>query len=239
MRMPFPKVSRTRRVLAVAAFLVCCTQGAQAQYADEDSNVEDWQLYDEEETDTTPKPRHREWANIAYVRYSPSQYTFPGHTPHLHFHEVAAGWARSLQVADSIPLFVEAGAEMKCSFSKGGKAHDNAAYTLLSFKVPVAVAYKFYLSRTRNIAIVPLAGVNFRVIAVGKEKSSGVKVDLCDKDKDNHTGTRWDRCQLGWQAGLRLQVERCLITASYGRDFPDKSKCPQIHECGVAIGVCF
>ncbi len=237
--MHFPRVCHALRLLAGAAFIVCSMQSAHAQYVSEDNGVEDWQLYDEEETDTTPKPSHKEWKNIAYVRYSPSRYTFSGHTSHLDLHEVAAGWARSIQVADSIPLFVEAGAEMKCSFSKGDEAYDNAKYTLLSFKVPVSVAYKFYLSRTRNIALVPLAGINFRAIAVGKEKAGGQKVDVCDKDKDNQTGTAWDRCQLGWQVGLRMQVERYFITASYGRDFPDKSKYPQIHECGITAGVCF
>ena len=83
-------------------------QSAHAQYAGEDNAVGDWQLFDEEEADSTQKPQHKEWKNLLYVRYSPSQYTFPGHTPPLDFHEAAIGWARSIQVADSIPLFVEA-----------------------------------------------------------------------------------------------------------------------------------
>ena len=237
--MHFPKVFPALRLLAGAAFVVGSLQGAHAQYVGGDNDVEDWQLYDEEQTDSTERPRHKEWHNLLYVRYSPSQYTFPSHTPHLDFHEVAAGWARSIQVADSIPLFVEAGAEMRCSFSASDDAHSNAKYTLLTFRVPVNLAYKLYLSRTRNIALAPLAGINFRAIAVGREKIGGTSASLLDSDHDNQTGTTWKSCQLGWQVGLRLQVERLFIAASYGRDFPDKSKCPQIHESGLTVGMCF
>lgn len=237
--MRFRNVTSALRLLVGAVCVALSMQSAHAQYAGEDNAVGDWQLFDEEEADSTQKPQHKEWKNLLYVRYSPSQYTFPGHTPPLDFHEAAIGWARSIQVADSIPLFVEAGAEMKCSFSGGDNAHGNAKYALLSFRVPVNVTYKLYLSRTRNIALAPQAGVHFRVIAVGKEKAGGEKGNLFKDGRDNQTGSDWERCQLGWQVGLRLQLERYFIGVSYGRDFPDKSKRPQIHECGITAGVCF
>ena len=233
------KASSLLRLLAGVAFFTCSCQEIHAQYDDGNSDVEDWQLFDEEETDSAVKPRHKEWKNMAYVRYSPSQYTFPGCTPHLHFQEVNLGWARSLQVVDSIPIFVEAGAEVKYSFSAGDKRHGNAKYSLLTFRVPVNVTYKLYLSRTRNIALAPQAGVHFRVIAMGKEKMDGQRGNLFDNDRNNQTGSAWERCQLGWQVGLRLQVERFFITAGYGRDFPDKGKRPQIHEGGITAGMCF
>lgn len=237
--MRFPNVLPALRLLAGVAFVMCTTQVARAQYVGGDNAVEDWQLDDEEAGDSVVKPRHKEWHNLLYARYSPSQYTFPSRSPHIDFQEAAIGWARSIQVADSIPLFVEAGAEMKWSASSSDDAHKNAEYGLLAFRVPINMTYKLYLSRTRNIALAPQAGIHFRAIAVGKEKVNGVKTDLFDSGENNQTASQWKRCQLGWQVGLRLQVEKYFLAVSYGRDFPDKSKRPQIHECGLSAGVCF
>lgn len=227
------------RLLVGVAFVVYSAQSAHAQYIGGDSDVEDWQLYDEEEEDSTEKPRHKEWKNLAYVRYSPAQYTFPSHTPHINMQEIAAGWARSIQVADSIPIFVEVGAELKYTFTPNEIVHTNAKYSLLTFRIPVNVTYKLYLSRTRNIALVPQAGIHFRAIAMGKEDINGKKENIFKEDNKNQTSCEWERCQLGWQVGLRLQMERYFIGTSYGRDFPDKKKCPQIHECGISAGFCF
>lgn len=237
--MRLTSLSSALRLLAGVAIFVCSSLESRAQYDGGDSGVEDWQLYDEEPADSATKPRHHEWKNMAYVRYSPSQYAFPGYTRHFHFHELAVGWARSIQVADSIALFVEPGAEMEYSFSSDDGRHGGVEYRLLTFRVPVNVTYKFYLSRTRNIALAPLAGVHFRAIAMKKEETDHQPEDILGDDQSGSTRLPWDRCQLGWQVGLRLQVERFYLTASYGRDFPDKSKRPQIHKSGITAGICF
>lgn len=237
--MHLTSISWALRLLVRAAFVMCSSLESRAQYDGGDSGVEDWQLYDEEQADSTTKPRHHEWKNMAYVRYSPSQYAFPGYTRHFHFQELAVGWARSVQVADSIALFVEPGAEMEYSFSSDDGRHSNLEYRLLTFRVPVNLTYKFYLSRTRNIALAPLAGVHFRVIAVKKEKGDQQTEGTPGDGTTASTHLPWDRCQLGWQVGLRLQVERFYLAASYGRDFPDKSKRPQIHQSGITAGMCF
>ena len=227
------------RLLVGAVFVVCSSQNVCAQYIGGDNDVEDWQLYDEEEEDSTEKPKHKEWKNLIYVRYSPSQYTFPSYAPHIDIQEVAAGWARSIQVVDSIPLFVEAGAELKYTFTPKEDEQAQAKYSLLTFRVPVNVTYKLYLSSTRNIALAPYAGIHFRAIAMGKEKVNGKGENIFEDNRENQTSCKWYRCQLGWQVGIRLQLERYFIAASYGRDFPDKKKCPQIHECGLSAGFCF
>ena len=40
-----------------------------------------------------------------------------------------------------------------------------------------------------------------------------------------------------WKSAHRNFCKKSGV--SYGRDFPDKSKRPQIHECGITAGVCF
>lgn len=239
--MLFRKVLTNIRILTGCVFFALSAQNANAQYNIDNSDVEDWQLFDEEEEkDSTEKPKHTEWKNLLYIQYSPTQYTFPGCSPHLHFQEVSIGWARSIQIADSIPLFIEAGADVKYSYSAGDAIHNNSKYNLLTFRIPVNLTYKFYLSKTRNIALAPQAGVHFRAIAIGKEKQvDDQKYNLFNKNHENNTGAEWERCQLGWQVGLRLQLERFFIGVNYSRDFPDKSKKPHIHESGVTVGMCF
>ena len=241
--MLFRKILTNIRILTGCAFLALSAQNISAQYNVVNSDVEDWQLFDEEEEkDSTEKTKHTEWKNLLHIQYSPTQYTFPGCSPHLHFQEVSIGWARSIQITDSIPLFIEAGANIKYSHSTGDAAHNNSEYNLLTFRIPINVTYKFYLSKTRNIALAPQAGVHFRAIALGKEKQdNGLKHDLFSNTQEinNNTGTKWERCQLGWQVGLRLQLERFFIGVNYSRDFPDKSKKPHIHESGVTAGMCF
>ena len=196
-------------------------------------------LYYDEEEDTVQKPKHKEYKNMLHVQYSPSQYHFDGATPHLHFQEFSMGWAHIFQVEEEKPYFVELGVQAKYSHSGGDDAHQHAKYSLLTFRVPINVSYKLYLSSHRDIALAPFAGVYVRATAVANEKLGGTKTSLLDHKKANTTGAEWEWAQLGWQVGLRMWWQRYFVGVSYGRDFPDDSKLPQIHECGVHVGVCF
>ena len=68
--MRFRNVTSALRLLVGAACVVLSMQSAHAQYVGEDNAVGDWQLFDEEEADSTQKPQHKEWKNLLYVRYS-------------------------------------------------------------------------------------------------------------------------------------------------------------------------
>ena len=229
---------KTKRLVLCLTAAWCVALGANAQY-DYDGDESDGLglYYDEEEPEDTTPPR-KEYKNLIYARYSPSRYHFDGASPHLHFQEFTLGYARSLQVQEKIPFFVEAGIEMKYSYSPGDAAHENASYGMLTFRVPFNVVYKFYLSK-RDIALAPFAGVNLRLGAMAKQKLDGKKTDLFDEDLPNTTGVEWERAQLGWQTGLKLCLSHTWIGVSYGRDFPDDSKLPQLHECSVHVGYSF
>lgn len=218
----------------MAAWCVCF--GARAQF-DTDYSEDLDLFYDEDEPEDTVPP-HKEYANMFYVQYSPSRYHFSDITPHLHFQEFAVGYARSFQVQEKTPLFVEGGVQMKYSYSKGDAAHANASYRILTFRIPINVVYKFYFSQ-RDIALAPFAGVNLHLAAWGREKLDGTDNDLYDHKVPNATGAEWERIQLGWQTGVKLCLYRTYIGISYGRDFPDKSKLPDLHECSVHVGFGF
>jgi len=199
--------------LFVLTIMLCMSHGAYAQFDGGNDYADEWtlDLGDEEEEN---KPQHKEYKNFAFLQFSPSQYRFDGGGK-LHFVEYSIGYAHSFQVLEEKPYFVEVGASMKYSHS----GNDNG-YDLLSFRVPANVVYKFYLSKTKDIALAPYAGPSFRAIVAGRKNC-------------------WDACQLGWQAGLKFYVNRFFIGVAYSRDFPDDTKYPRIHESSINFGVCF
>jgi hypothetical protein len=182
-----------------------------AQYDNIDT-VDDWTLEDVEEE--TPKPQHKEYKNSLYFQYSPSRY----YTDDVKqkFNEFSIGYARYFQVMENKPYFVEVGANVKYSHAK----ENGINFDLLTFRIPINVVYKLYLSKTKDIALAPYAGTYVRAIAAGKEEN-------------------WKSFQIGWQTGLRFYINKVYTGISYARDFPDKTKNPQVRECSVHIGYCF
>lgn len=199
-----------RKSIGTILFL-CISSTTYAQYDNYDT-VDDWTLEDVEEE--APKPQHKEYKNFFYFQYSPSRY----HTDEekQKFHEFSLGYARSIQIMEELPYFVEVGANIKYSHAK----EDGVNYDLLTFRLPVNVVYKLYLSKTKDIALAPYAGVHIRAIAAGKEEN-------------------WKSFQIGWQTGLRFYYNKVFFGISYARDFPDEAKNPHIHESSVHIGYCF
>lgn len=195
-----------------AILFLCISSFTYAQYDNFDT-VEDWTLEDIEEEET-PKPQHKEYKNFIYLQYSPSRYHTDG--TKQKFNEFSVGYARSIRILEEQPYFIEVGANIKYSHAR----NNGVNYDLLTFRIPVNAVYKFYLSKTKDIALAPYAGVHIRAIAAGKE--------------DN-----WKSFQIGWQAGLRYYINKVYMGISYARDFPDKSKNPSVHECSVHVGYCF
>lgn len=193
------------------ALLLCMSSLAYAQYDNSDI-VEDWTLEDIEED--TPKPQHKEYKNALYLQYSPSRYYTDG--VKQKFNEFSVGYARYIQILEGKPYFVELGANVKYSHAK----ENGVNFDLLTFRIPVNAMYKFYLSKTKDVALAPYAGVHLRAIAAGKEDY-------------------WKSFQIGWQSGLRLYINKVYIGVSYAKDFPDENKNPHVHECSVHLGYCF
>lgn len=193
------------------ALLLCMSSLAYAQYDNSDI-VEDWTLEDIEED--TPKPQHKEYKNALYLQYSPSRYYTDG--VKQKFNEFSVGYARYIQILEGKPYFVELGANVKYSHAR----ENGVNFDLLTFRIPVNAMYKFYLSKTKDVALAPYAGVYLRAIAAGKENY-------------------WKSFQIGWQSGLRLYINKVYIGVSYAKDFPDENKNPHVHECSVHLGYCF
>jgi len=213
-------MSPTRKTMALFAIL-CLSLNAQAQY-DDDYSVDEWSLDLEEEE--APKPQHKEYKNAIYLQYSPSRYKVSDDS-RVHFNEFLLGYNRILQVVEDMPYFVEAGAAIKFSWTKR-----EMDARLITFRIPVNVLYKIYLSKEKDYAIAPFAGASIRAIAMARDCST--HTNLCGHDA-------WRRFQVSWQAGVRFYLNQCYLGISYSRDFRDSSNYPCVQECGVHLGYCF
>ena len=213
----------TTRITMALFFMLCLCINVQAQFDDE-YNVEEWTLDLEEEE--TPKPKHKEYKNAIYLQYSPSRYKVNDDN-RIRFNEFLLGYHRSIQVVEDLPYFVEAGANIKFSWTKSDL---NAR--LITFRIPVNVLYKIYLSKEKDYAIAPFAGASCRVIAMAREYSGPKSICLFSDEG-------WERFQVAWQAGLRFYMNRYFLGISYSRDFRDSSKYPGVRECGIHFGCCF
>jgi len=210
----------TRKIMALFAIL-CLSLNAWAQF-DDTYDVEDWSLDLEEEE--APKPQHKEYKNAVYLQYSPSRYKVSDDS-RIHFNEFVLGYNRLIQVVEEQPYFVEVGANVKFSWSKR-----EMEARVLTFRIPVNVLYKLYLSKEKDIAIAPFAGASVRAIAMAHD--CGSHTNLCGSNG-------WGRFQVSWQAGLRCYLNRYYLGVSYSRDFRDSSNIPGVRECGVHFGYCF
>jgi len=213
-------MNTTRKTMALFAIL-CLSLNTWAQYDDE-YDVEEWSLDPEEEE--APKPQHKEYKNAVYLQYSPSRYKVSDDS-RVHFNEFLLGYSRLIQVLEEKPYFVEAGANIKFSWTK---CEMNAR--VLTFRIPVNVLYKIYPWKEKDYAIAPFAGASVRAIAVARDCSSQTNL-CCDNG--------WGRFQVAWQAGVRFYLNRYFLGISYSRDFHDSGKIPGVRECGVHFGFCF
>ena len=203
-----------------AVSLFCLSMLAWAQ-TDDDLTLEEWTLPDEEEE---AKPVHKEYNNAVWLGYTPARFGQSG-ADELRMWGIQLGYSRFIQVQDDLPFFVEAGADVSYYGSRNA-----ADLWQLSFRIPVNIMYKCYLSRKYDIAIAPFAGAGVRAIAWAYDR--GTHQNLCS-DAD------WKRFQVFWQAGVRFYYSRWYLGASYGRDFPQDDVTPAIHSCGIHLGYSF
>ncbi|MCF0196250.1 MAG: hypothetical protein HUK03_03260 [Bacteroidaceae bacterium] len=182
-----------------------------AQYMDDEDLDEDWGMYLEDEDE---RPQHTIYNNYFYAHFSPSRYHVDDAS--IRFKEVSVGYFRALQIVEDNYYFVEIGANAKYSWA----TTEDTKYNMLTLRVPISAMYKIHLCKTNDLALAPYAGVYFRAIVAGRPSG-------------------WDACQLGWHTGVRIYWDRYYLAASYSRDFPDNTKKPSLHECGVHFGVGF
>lgn len=154
------------------------------------------------------------------------------------------GYNRAINVAPSIPLYIEVGAALqyafysdKCTDEKSGSSYkctDNYKLTgnIFTVKVPVSVLYHIAIPNS-DFAIEPYAGVDFKyhISGSGKQERNFTetynnntftdeesnKVNIFDKNECN--GHQAKRFQAGWHVGVNFAYKKAFVGVSYGQDF--------------------
>lgn len=156
------------------------------------------------------------------------------------------GYNRAINVAPSIPLYVEVGAALQYAFysDKASYEDKDSYYTekytvkytghILTAKVPVSLLYHIAIPNS-DFAIEPFAGVDFKynISGSGKQKETEeysyrgddpeiyeetTKIDnIFDKKKCN--GQQANRFQAGWHIGANIVYKKAFVGISYGQDF--------------------
>lgn len=156
------------------------------------------------------------------------------------------GYNRAINVAPSIPLYVEFGAALQYAFYSDEASNEDkgsyytSKYTvkytghILTAKVPVSLLYHIAIPNS-DFAFEPFAGVDFKynISGSGKQKETEeysyrgddpeideetTKIDnFFDKKKcDGHQANRF---QVGWHVGANFVYKKAFIGISYGQDF--------------------
>ena len=156
------------------------------------------------------------------------------------------GYNRAINVAPSIPLYVEFGAALQYAFYSDKASDEDKDYYysekytvkytghILTAKVPVSLLYHIAIPNS-DFAIEPFAGVDFKynISGSGKQKETWeysyrgddpkideetTKIDnIFDKKKcDGHQANRF---QAGWHIGANFVYKKAFIGISYGQDF--------------------
>lgn len=151
------------------------------------------------------------------------------------------GYNRAINVAPSIPLYVEFGAALQYAFySDEASDEDKDSYYsykytekytghILTAKVPVSLLYHVAIPNS-DFAIEPFVGIDFKYNIIGTAKREVTykynnktnkdkdKIDnIFDKKKcDGHPANRF---QAGWHVGANFVYKKAFIGISYGQDF--------------------
>lgn len=119
------------------------------------------------------------WSRIS-VSYIPSTLNVDGGDD-LKFQGFNLGWTKGFNIANNVPLFIEAGAGIQFrrysdseseSFNESGvsgKIKVTEKLNVLSLNIPVNLVYKF--NATPDFSIEPFVGIDFRFNLMGKLKS--------------------------------------------------------------------
>ncbi len=191
--------------------------------------------------------------NSVYVQYNRlgTSYSLPDKTEARDFAEsglsdklnaFSIGYNRAINIAPSIPLYVEVGAAVQYAFYSDkysidepsaslSKVH-NLKYTgsMFTAKVPVSILYHVAIPNS-DFAIEPFAGADFKFNIAGTAKGEHsrtytnksetavetTKVNIFDKNEcDGHQANRF---QAGWHVGVNFVYKKAFIGVSYGQDF--------------------
>lgn len=135
---------------------------------------------------------------------------------------IAVGFAKGISLSQSVPLFLEPGAELIWLHNVVEEEEsDYASYkwteNMLSLNIPVSVNFKFQL--TNAFSIVPYFGPNFKLHFMAKEKE---EIEIMG-EKDSKSYSVFDdddyrRFQFGLNVGVGFNINKLHIGYRFAPD---------------------
>lgn len=137
-------------------------------------------------------------------------------------------YIQGFRINENLPMYIEAGAKLNMGFGstteKGERWKETLKAQMLRFSIPVNFAYRFNLNE--NMALVPYAGISFRINAMARFKEIYEDEDgkndygwASGFDKKVMDDATFNRFQMGWQTGVRFEWHNYSVGVNYGTDF--------------------
>lgn len=200
----------------------------------------------------------KEGYNRVYAQYAPTKYGDMSTTG------FAAGYAKGISLTSSMPLFVEAGGQVRFN----SKKEDGIKFSYLAIDVPVNVTYRWDVPNVAGFSIAPYAGLRLTGNIIGQAKAGGEKISFFDEDdmkefgfgydddddydahsratrayddddEDDYDAETANRIQFGMQLGVNFNYKMLTLGVGYSLDFNDYIKGASTKGLMISVGYNF
>lgn len=161
-------------------------------------------------------------------------------------------YEHAFRVSKKLPLFIQTGAGINFARHKDSEDGEGYSYesklSMLGLTIPVNVVYGIQLND--KLALKPYTGLYLRVNLLGKVKETDefsydgetekeeYDYSLFDKDEMGEDG-KWKRCQIGWQIGATLDINKFNVGIGYALDFNEIAEKTKTSKFAVRVGYNF
>ena len=132
---------------------------------------------------------------------------------------VVFGYLGGISLTQSMPLYLEVGANVQYNAKTESKRHYDIKYNYLGINVPVNVTYRFDLDN--GIIIAPYTGLHLTGNLLANAKIDDESYSFFDDDDFDETAKR---VQFGWQIGANFSYKALNIGLEYNLDFNEFMK---------------
>lgn len=163
----------------------------------------------------------------------------------------SVSYVQAFKVAKNAPLFIETGAGI--NFARWSDSEDEVDFSanFLGLTIPVNVVYGVRINE--KLAIKPYTGLYLRVNLMGKAKMSsddeytqefideymnGGDYNLFDDKEIDKEGVL-NRCQVGWQIGATLDINKFNVGIGFALDFNELAKETRTSKFAATVGYNF
>lgn len=151
----------------------------------------------------------------SYTRFTASFVTAKAHAANITSdadNGVSVGLLKGIPLSQKLPVFFEIGVNATWLT----QSVDDGRETIITASVPLNLSYKISLPALNNVSIQPFAGINGKVHCLGQYKEDGYKFNYFSED--DMGDLKFNRCQLGFQAGVGVNISSFYIGYQFSGD---------------------